>query len=152
METLELHLIRTDFTETATMGRLMLGDEKLADTLEDVMRKLPETCPYTSKGQSCQCKEKVYGKTCIPFGKYKVIYRYSPKFKNYYPALEGVPHFIGILIHAGANVDHTEGCILTGEKVNGKEQLVNQFAVTNKIKKIVKSAINEGKEVYITIE
>lgn len=148
---MELILNSTQFTPTATMGELFCNGLKIADTLEDTFRVLPATCPNTPKGKSCACKEKVYGKTCIPAGRYKVIWRHSPKFNNYYPALENVPHFLGILIHAGGNVDHTDGCILTGDKVPGKEQLTNQFNVTNKVKALVKKAWDAKEEIWITV-
>ena len=99
-----------------------------------------------------QFPQEVYGETCIPPGRYKVIYRYSPKFGKEYPALEDVPHFLGILIHAGANPGHTEGCILTGDRVPGMEQLRNQFNVTDRVKKLVREAIKAGRNVWITIE
>ena len=79
------------------------------------------------------------------------MYRYSPKFGNYYAALENVPHFLGILIHAGATVEHTEGCILVGDRIPGKEQLKNQFAKNTLVKKLVREEINKGGEVWITV-
>ena len=79
MEDLEIKLKRQEFSSTATMGVMSVNGLRIADTLEDCQRKLPETCPYTPKGKSCKCPEKVYGETCIPPGRYKVIYRYSPK-------------------------------------------------------------------------
>lgn len=148
---MELILNSIEFTPTATMGELYLNGLKIADTLEDTYRKLPATCPNTPRGIGCKCKEKVYGKTCIPAGKYKIIWHYFPKFKNYYPLLENVPHFIGILIHAGGNVDHTDGCILTGDKVPGKELLQNQFNVTTKVKNLIKRALDAKEEVWITV-
>ena len=151
MEDLEIKLKRQEFSSTATMGVMSVNGLRIADTLEDTQRKLPETCPYTPKGKSCKCPEKVYGETCIPPGRYKVIYRYSPKFGKEYPALEDVPHFLGILIHAGANPGHTEGCILTGDRVPGGE-LRNQFNVTDRVKKLVREAIKAGRNVWITIE
>lgn len=152
MENLEIKLVRKIFSETATIGELFVDGKKLCDTLEDTRRNLPPTCPYTPKGESCKCPEKVYGKTCIPEGRYKVVYRYSPKFGKMYAALENVPHFLGILIHSGTNVGHTEGCILVGEVIPGKEELKNSFPMGGKVKVLVSTAIEEGREVYITIE
>lgn len=152
MEDLEIKLKRQEFSSTATMGVMSVNGLRIADTLEDTQRKLPDICPYTPKGKSCKCPEKVYGETCIPPGRYKVIYRYSPKFGKEYPALEDVPHFLGILIHAGANPGHTEGCILIGDRVPGREQLRNQFNVTGRVKKLVREAIKAGRNVWITIE
>jgi hypothetical protein len=148
---MEIVLNSIKFTATATMGELFANGLKIADTLEDTYRVLPPVCPNTPKGVGCKCKEKVYGKTCIPAGRYKVVWHYSPKFKNYYPMLENVPHFIGILIHAGGNVDHTDGCILTGEEIPGQEKLKNQFEVTSKVKSMIKKALDAKEEVWITV-
>lgn len=153
MGVLELKLVRSYFSKTATIGKLyfMDGDKFICDTLEDTFRKLPLKCPYTEKGQNCKCPEKVYGKTCIPIGRYRVIYRYSPKYGKMYPALENVPHFTGILIHAGSTPEHTEGCILVGTRVPDRERLKGQFTASQNMKKIVKNAIDDGNEVFITI-
>lgn len=149
---MEILVKRLEFSDSATIGKMSINGESICDTLEDTYRELPESCPYTPKGEMCKCKEKIYGKTCIPFGRYSVIYRYSPKFGKSYPAIENVPHFLGILIHAGSTVEHTEGCILVGERVSGKEQLKNQFTYSTLIKNKVKEAIDNGEEVWITIE
>lgn len=148
---MELILNSVRFTPTATLGELYNDGLKIADTLEDTYRELPKNCPNTPRGIACKCWGKVYGKTCIPAGRYKITWHYSPKFKNYYPLLDNVPHFIGILIHAGANVNHTEGCILTGEAVPGKELIRNQFEVTNKVKSLIKKTLDAGEEVWITV-
>ena len=65
--------------------------------------------------------------------------------------LENVPHFIGILIHAGSNADHTDGCILTGDAIPGQEKLQNQFNVTTKVKSLIKKALDTKQEVWITV-
>lgn len=148
---MELKLIRKTFTRTATIGELFVNGTKFADTLEDAYRPLPPTCPNTPRGRDCACAEKVYGETCIPPGTYTIEWRFSPKFKGYYPALLNVPHFRGVLIHAGATVAHTQGCILTGEIISGKAQLKNQFDVTNVIKRVIKDAIENKENVSITI-
>lgn len=148
---MEIVLNSLEFTKTATIGELFVDGVKVSDTLEDTFRQLPSTCPNTSQGKSCECPEKVYGKTCIPAGRYRVVYRYSPKFGNYYAVLENVPHFLGILIHAGATVDHTEGCILVGDRIPGKEQLKNQFSKNTLVKKLVREEIHKGGEVWITV-
>lgn len=144
-------LVTTEFNAESTIGELYCDGVKICDTLEDTYRKLPKTCPNTSRGGMCGCKEKVFGKTCIPEGKYSVIYRYSPKFKKYYPAIQEVPHFLGILIHAGSTHQHTEGCILVGTRVSGKEALTDQFQTSARVKKMVEEQVKKG-DVYITIE
>lgn len=152
MGKIEFILIRKYFSDFATLGELYLDGKKLSDTLEDKFRKLPPTCPNTPRWVGCKCPEKKYGITCIPPGRYEVEWRYSPRFGKWYPGLKDVPHFLGILIHAGATPSHTEGCILTGNIVSGRERLTNQFAVTEVIKKIVKNAHDKKKKMYINIK
>ena len=66
---------------TYTIGRLYIDGKYFCDTLEDQVRELPAYCPNTPKGLNCECPEKVYSKTAIPSGEYKVTMEYSPRFK-----------------------------------------------------------------------
>ena len=95
-----LTLVRNipESTKDYTIGELYVQEEdkltqtyKVCDTLEDAFRLLPKTCPNTPKGSSCECKEKVYGKTCIPNGTYTVVLSYSNRFKRILPELLNVP-------------------------------------------------------------
>ena len=105
---MKLNLHRIYFGETYTIGRLSIDGEYFCDTLEDKYRDLSK-------------EAKVYGKTAIPFGTYKVLMTYSAKFRRKLPILLNVPHFEGIRIHSGNIPEHTEGCILVGEnKEKGK--------------------------------
>lgn len=131
--------------EDYTIGRLYLDGKYFCDTLEDKVRKLPAQCPSTPKGINCKCPEKVYGKTAIPEGEYKVTMEYSPRFKRVLPRLRDVPHFIGILIHPGNDESNTEGCILVGKnKVKGK--VLESRATSDALNKIL------SKEKNITIQ
>lgn len=94
---------------TYTIGRLYINGEYFCDTIEDVVREL------NSK------EDKVYAKTAIPKGIYKVVMTYSPKFKRILPLLLDVPYFTGIRIHNGTDENNSSGCIIVGEnKVKGK--------------------------------
>ena len=131
--------------EDYTIGRLYLDGKYFCDTLEDKVRKLPAQCPNTPKGINCKCPEKVYGKTAIPEGEYKVTMELSPRFKRVLPRLHDVPHFIGILIHSGNDESNTEGCILVGKnKVKGK--VLESRATSDALNKIL------SKEKDITIQ
>ncbi len=104
-----------------TIGKLYIDGVYFCDTIEDVIRELPATCPNTLRGIACACKEKVYAETAIPAGTYKVTMEYSPRFKRKLPYLHDVPHFLGILIHSGNDQGHSAGCIIVGKnKVKGK--------------------------------
>jgi len=95
---MKLELIRTTKTEKSTSGKLLINGVFFCYTLEDVERT-----------------EKIYGKTAIPTGTYKVIISYSPRFKKQMPLLLNVPNYLGVRIHTGNKAEDTEGCILVGE-------------------------------------
>lgn len=104
-----------------TIGKLYIDGQYFCDTLEDPVRTLPAFCPTTSRGTPCTCPEKVYARTAIPSGTYKITMENSPRFKRVLPLLHDVPHFLGVLIHSGNDADDTAGCILAGSnKVKGK--------------------------------
>ena len=91
---------------------------------------------------------KIYGKTAIPCGRYKVIVNLSRKLKRRLPLLLDVPGFEGIRIHGGKNETHTEGCILVGENLI-KGQLVNYGYWENKIVQMLDESLDK---IYITIK
>jgi hypothetical protein len=109
-------LKRTFKGENYTIGKLYVNGTYFCDTLEDKDRGL------TSKDDIEYIKKiKVYGKTAIPAGLYRITIEASIKFKRLLPYLHDVPGFSGILIHRGNDEDDTLGCILVGEnKVKGK--------------------------------
>lgn len=104
-----------------TIGKLFIDGQYFCDTIEDVVRNLPNACPNTSRWVPCKCQEKIYAQTAIPAGTYKVSMEYSPRFKRKLPYLHEVPHFLGILIHSGNTDADSGGCIIVGyNKVKGK--------------------------------
>lgn len=130
-----------------SIGDLFIDGKFFCNTLEDTVRILPLLCPDTPQGIKCRCKEKVYAQTAIPAGHYKVTMKQSPRFKRVLPYLHDVPHFIGILIHNGSNIDHTAGCILVG-KNTVKGGLTESRATLDKLI----SQIGDCKTIEITIE
>jgi hypothetical protein len=115
--------------DTYCIGKLYVNDIYICDTIEDTVRDLPKSCPNTAKGKECKCKEKIKGKTAIPAGHYKVLFKYSPKYQQNMLRIENVNHFLGILIHSGNTAVHTIGCIIVGYNkqkgmvLNSKEAL-----------------------------
>ena len=154
-----LTLVRNipESTKDYTIGELYVQEEdkltqtyKVCDTLEDAFRLLPKTCPDTPKGKGCECKEKVYGKTCIPNGTYTVVLSYSNRFKRVLPELLDVPHFLGIRIHAGNASKDSSGCILVGTKSKGDWVTASRVAF-NKVYVLLQKAVANKEEITITI-
>lgn len=104
-----LTLKRIALRETYTIGRLYIDGVYYCDTLEDKVIDLDRSGKFEGD------EVKVYRETAIPYGKYKVSLRRSPKFKRDLPYLHNVPHFEGVLIHRGNTNKDTWGCILVGE-------------------------------------
>lgn len=102
---MRLRLIREPSMECATLGALYVDGVWNCWTLEDVIREV--------KGSPVE-QWKVYGKTAIPAGRYRVRFTFSQRFGRVLPLLEDVPGFTGIRIHPGNTVEDTEGCILPG--------------------------------------
>lgn len=117
-----------------TIGKLYLDDKYYCDTLEDTVRDLTK-------------EKKVFGKTAIPNGTYRVVITHSPRFKRELPLLLDVPHFVGIRIHAGNKPEDSHGCILPGEnKIKG--QVIN----SKKYEVELTSLLKKAKNVLITIK
>lgn len=118
---MELTLRRKFKGPIYTIGDLGIDGKFFCNTIEDTVRELPATCPDTPRGRSCTCKEKIYARTAIPAGQYRITLEYSPRFKRRMPYLHDVPHFLGILIHSGNTETDSAGCIIVGENtVKGK--------------------------------
>ena len=156
METMEITVIRKYKLPTYTIGKLYIDGEYFCDTVEDKDRNL-----YQGMDLDWIKREKVYGETAIPYGRYKVTLKVqSPKFKGkkqyakcdaYIPRLENVPGFEGILVHIGNYAKDSYGCILLGEnKVKGA--VVNSTEWFWKFYSIVKKADDDGKDIYLTVQ
>lgn len=142
---MKLTLKRKFLGDKYTVGDLSIDGKFFCNTIEDTVRELPATCPYTPKGQSCKCKGKVYAQTAIPAGTYKVTLEYSPRFKRKLPLLHNVPHFIGILIHSGNDESASAGCLIVGNNTV-KGRVTESRATSDKLNAIL------SKEKHITIE
>jgi len=124
-----LTLIRTDFTDKSTIGELYFNGTFECYTLEDPVRD-----------------KKIYGETAIPKGRYKIDFRWSPKYKRKMPRLLNVKNYIGILIHWGCYPKDTKGCVLVGE-IKGKDFIGRSKIAFNRLFERLK-----GKEVEIIIQ
>lgn len=137
---------------TYTIGRMYIDGKYVCDTLEDTDRGLKQSMPLEEIK-----KKKIYGKTAIPTGTYKVTMNVvSPKFKNKtwakpyggkLPRLLDVPGYEGVLIHPGNTADSTNGCVLVGiNSVVGK--VMNSQATFKKVMAI----LTKGTDITITID
>ena len=108
-----------------TIGRFFVDGIYLCNSLEDTDRGLAQH--WTEAAVKVA---KIYGKTAIPAGTYKVVLSYSKVFKTktwakkyggLVPELQNVKGFEGIRIHPGNGPEDTYGCILVGDnKVKGR--------------------------------
>lgn len=125
---MELTLKRIALRSEYTIGKLYVDGEYVCDTIEDTVRDLDKD------GKFANGEVKIPGKTAIPYGRYEITmkvkspkysnfakYSWAKKYDGYLPRLLNVPHFEGVLIHAGNTAADTEGCLLVGlNKVVGK--------------------------------
>ena len=141
---MELKLLRIEFP-TYTKGMLYINNTFFCETLEDINRD------KNKNGKFDLGEKKIYGDTCIPYGTYKVIISYSPKFKRELPEILNVNNFSNVRIHRGNKISDTLGCILCGERVvNG--YLYNSTPYEIKLTKLLKEAQMRNEDITLTIE
>lgn len=107
---MKLLLRRLYRKESYIIGKLYIDDEYFCDVVEDKDRGLTQDMPLSEIN-----KIKVMHETAIPYGTYKVILSYSPKFKRILPAILKVPGFEGIRIHNGKDKNSSSGCLIVGK-------------------------------------
>ena len=120
-----------------TVGRLFVDGKFFCNTLEDTVRDLSN-------------EKKVYGKTAIPYGEYKVVYNWSPKFGRNLPRLLNVPAFEGILIHPGNTSDDSAGCILVGRNTE-VGRLTESRYTSDKLNVLIEDVQRGGESITIEI-
>lgn len=136
-----------------TIGKLYIDGEYFCDTLEDTDRGLACDTPFQEI-----LKKKVYGKTAIPTGTYKITMNVvSPRFKDRtwakpyqgkLPRLIDTIGFEGVLIHVGNSPEDTLGCILVGKNtIKGK--ITNS---TSTFHSLMKKLLEDKDNIIITIE
>lgn len=120
-----------------TVGRLYVDGKFFCNTLEDTVRDLNR-------------ERKIPGKTAIPYGEYKVVFNWSPKFGRNLPRLLNVPAFEGILIHPGNTADDSSGCILVGKNTE-VGRLTESRYTSDRLNVLVKDAQRKGESITIEI-
>jgi len=149
MKTVEWTLLRKYLQENYTIGKLLDEQDYICDTLEDKVRELHDLNhdgDFDEEGEG-----KIYGRTAIPCGRYRIKLTYSPKLKRTLPFLVDVPGYTGIRIHGGKNENWTEGCVLVGEnKIKGG--LINYKYWETVVIQRIQSHIKRKELIFITIK
>lgn len=139
---MEIRIKRLYKKDEYTIGKMYIDGVYFCDTVEDRDHGL------TSNMTLDEIKKcKVYGKTAIPTGRYKIELQYSQKFKKILPLLISVLGFLGIYIHSGNTAEDSLGCIIVGEnKIKG--HVINSRATMERLM----AKLRCKTEIYITIE
>jgi len=143
---MDVLVVRYNFNEKYTEGRLYINGKYICDTLEDCNREL-----YDSMPEEEIMKKKVYGETCIPFGRYRLTIDYSNKFKKELIHILNVKGFSGVRIHSLNTAEESLGCIGVGVKLKDG-YITNSRATYAIIHKMVSDSIAEGEDIYLTIQ
>ena len=142
---INLFLHRLYFKEEYTVGKLYIGEQFWCDTIEDRNRDENHDGDLDDPGE-----EKVWERTAIPFGRYRVILLKSPHFGRELPRILNVNNFTDILIHAGNSAKDSSGCILVGEnKIKGC--LCRSRYWEAKLVEALKTYTIYGHEIFINI-
>lgn len=141
---MNIQLKRIAKKKTYTIGKLYIDGVYFCDTIEDKDRGLNQTMSINDIK-----KKKVYGKTAIPTGTYKIVIDYSNRFKKNMAHILNVPGYEGVRIHIGNSAKDTLGCIIVGKnKIVGK--VIESRNTYNQLFPILQKAFKEG-EIKITI-
>ncbi len=135
---MNLSLIRDTFTETSTTGKLFIENDFECFLLEDQDRKLEAG------------GKKVYGRTAIPRGRYKIELDWSPKYGRDMPHVLDVPQFDGIRIHTGNRSEDSEGCLIPGQE-RTEDYVRNSKLAFDALLQKLNLAWANNEEVWLTI-
>ncbi len=146
-----IELTRHTFTDKSTIGMISIN-QKTWCSIEDKDRGLDQQMPLSEIQ-----KIKVYGQTCIPYGRYRIAITQSARFTRlkkkpvFTPEILNVPGFAGIRIHPANYASQLEGCVAPG---TGKstDMVTNSRTAYGEILAIINTAIKAGEEVWINIK
>ena len=139
-----------------TIGKITINGTYFSNSLEDTDRGLRQSMP---PGQINQIK--VYGKTAIPTGEYKVVLSVSPRFsskpwakkyKGLVPEILNVKGFSGVRIHPGNGPESTDGCILVGDNAVVGKLVNSQKRYYELMDNFLVPAWERGEEITLIIE
>lgn len=147
---MELLMTRRWRGENSTMSNLLVDGAPHQFVLEDRDRGLKSSMDLADIE-----REKVYGKTAIPSGRYRIAITFSNRFKRALPILLEVPGFAGIRIHPGNRHVNTDGCLLPGKtywKEDADYVVGTSRTATDDLQHKIACALKRNEEVWITIE
>lgn len=125
-----------------TLGELLREDgSRICYTLEDPVRDLK------TDGSG-----KVYGKTAIPAGRYRIIIDFSQKFQKDMVHVLDVPFFTGIRIHSLNTAEDTLGCIGVGYVIESPTRISGGSSAMPALFTIIRAALDSGQEVWLTVK
>lgn len=130
--------------ETYRKGNLYIDGRLVLLTLEDTDRGLSAIDEVNKIIAS-----KIYGRTAIPIGRYKVVYRWSEVFQSNKYFIEGVKGFEGVMFHEGNSSLDSKGCILVGCYDRKNEDFVGYSKTAMRI---LNDYLCSGKNVVIELE
>lgn len=145
MKNIVYSLQRLSFFDDYSIGVLYKNSKILCFTLEDEKRTI-----------------KINGETRIPFGTYEIKLRtfgsmserYSKKFHFHKGMLhlQNVPNFSFVYIHIGNTDDDTAGCILVGNELNiKKNMLIGSTLSYTELYQDMLSELNQGNKIFINV-
>ncbi len=141
---MELTVHRHTLTAHSTIGLLSVDGTPFCTTLEDPVRP---------------AREKVWGDTAIPAGRYGVIVNQSTRFSEkaghpvFLPLLVAVPGFEGVRIHSGNRPEDTEGCLLVGVYDKSHPDWINCSRDTfAKLFPLIQAAYKAQQPIHITLK
>lgn len=156
---MEIELRRIARKPTYTIGRLYINGKYECDTIEDKDRDLNRNGVFDNG------EVKIPAQTAIPNGRYQVTMQVqSPKFsmrKEYnwwkpngrygmLPRLLNVPHFEGILMHAGSTEHSSAGCVILGKNtIVGR--VTQSMETCKRIYPMLWNASLKGEKIWITV-
>lgn len=130
-----------------TIGHLYIDGKFYCWTMEDRDRNLSD-----SKSEEENMKMKVYGKTAIPIGEYRLIIDYSNKYRKMLPHILNVKAFDGIRLHSLNFASESLGCIGVGTYDESNPGMItkSRYAM-GIIQPIIQKAIDAGERVTIDV-
>ena len=142
--------------DTYTIGILYVNGMRFSEVIEDKDRGLNDSMSdFEIKSK------KVYGKTAIPTGIYKLTMTYSSKFaartwaSKYNGKVLEIPNvkgFSGVRIHPGNTAEDSLGCILPGRNLEKGKVLQSTKYYYKLLDDYVLPAMKRGEEVTLEIK